>query len=140
MKRSKTDREQAQFTRDFLTLMGQIISDLRAAESTGEVTTQLEMLEKFASYGMPQAVTFYGLAYMMDDKPWYDPEKGMDILKKAAEGDDTQSAFSKHELGKIYMCGRKGLAADPVSGKYWIGKSAELGYAPAIEEMKERWG
>lgn len=140
IRRSKSDKEAAQFSRDFITLIGHIISDLKAAESVEEVTTQFEILKGLASYGMPQAVTFYGLAYMMDDKPWYDSKKGMDILKKAAEGDDAQSGFIKHELGKIYMEGRKGLAPDPVSGRYWIRKAAELGYRPAVKDVETRWG
>lgn len=139
-KKSPQDSDARQFSKDFITLIGHIIADLKAAESVEEVTAQFEMLKGLASHGMPQAVTFYGLAYMMDDKPWYDSQKGMDILKKAAEGDDAQSGFSKHELGKIYMEGRKGLAPDPVSGRYWIGKAAELGYRPAVKDMETRWG
>lgn len=139
-KKSREEKEAELFTKDFTELLRQIVSALRAAQSAEEAAPHLKMLEGLASHGMPQAQTFHGLAYMMDDKPWYDSEKGFGLLKGAAEGDDPQTAFSKHELGKVYLQGRKDIEPDPVSGRYWIGMAAEMGYAPAVEEMRSRWG
>ena len=99
-----------------------------------------QVLEGLASYGMPEAKTFHGLAYLMDDKPWYDYGKGLAIMKEAADDDDPRSAFSKHQLGRVYLEGRKGGPSDPVSGKWWIEQAAGLGFRPAIEEKESRWG
>ena len=139
-KKGQADKEAERFTKDFTELIRQITSALASAGSIEEAAPSLKMLEGLASYGMPEAKTFHGLAYLMDDKPWYDSEKGLGILEGAAEGDDPQTAFSKYELGKVYLDGRKGLPPDPVSGKWWMEQSAALGYQPAVEEKESRWG
>lgn len=139
-KKSRNVKEAEQFTKDFMELMHQITAGLRSAETTEQAAQQLEILEGLASHGMPQAVTFHGLAYLMDDKPWYDPQKGLSLLKKAAEGEGAESSFSMHQLGLLYLIGRKDIPTDPVLGKYWIERAAALGFGPAIEERKSRWG
>ena len=139
-KKDKADNEAERFTKDFTELIRQITSALNAAVSTEQAAPSLKMLEGLASYGMPEAKTFHGLAYLMDDKPWYDYDKGLAIMKEAADDDDPRSAFSKHQLGRVYLEGRKGVPSDPVSGKWWIERAAGLGFRPAIEEKESRWG
>lgn len=139
-KKSRDLKEAEQFTKDFMELMRQITAGLRSAETAAQATPQLEMLERLASHGMPQAVTFHGLAYLMDDKPWYDPQKGFSLLKKAAESESADSSFCMYQLGLFHLLGRKDIPTDPVMGKYWIERSAALGFGPAIEELKSRWG
>lgn len=139
-KKNDRDKKDAkQFAKDYKELMGRITVSLKAVDTVMEAAPQLEMLEGLASYGMPQAVTFLGLALLMDDKPWYDPVKGLETMKRAAEMDDAQSAFSKLELGRVYLIGRKDIPVDPVSGRYWVEQSAALGYLPALEEIQSRW-
>ena len=79
-KKSKDVREAEQFTKEFTELIRQITSALNAAVSTEQAAPSLKMLEGLASYGMPEAKTFHGLAYLMDDKPWYDYGKGLAIM------------------------------------------------------------
>ena len=139
-KKGQADKEAERFTKDFTELIRQITSALNAAVSTEQAEPSLKMLEGLASYGMPEAQTFHGLAYLMDDKPWYDYGKGLEIMKEAADDDDPRSAFSMHQLGRVYLEGRKGVQSDPVSGKWWIEQAAGLGFRPAIEEKESRWG
>ena len=139
-KKAKGDKDAERFTKDFVELIRQITAALSTAVTVEDAAPSLKMLEGLASYGMPEAKAFHGLAYLMDDKPWYDYGRGLAILKEAAEGDGPQTAFGKYQLGKVYLEGRNGVASDPVSGKWWIEQAAALGYSPAAEEKESRWG
>ena len=85
----------------------------------------------------PAAKTIYGLAYLMEDKPWYDFKRGFEAIKDAAESDEP---FCWFILGSLYLNGKPELPKDPVSAKYWIDKAVEAGYkdAQVIQELK--WG
>ena len=84
--------------------------------------------------------TMCGLAYLMEDKEWYDVEKGMTLIKDAAERAEDREPFCWYVLGCLYMNGQKGLEKDIVSAKYWIDKSANVGYTPAKNMIYLRWG
>lgn len=137
-----TQREAKEFTKLFSQLNEHILSALAAAKSTAEAKEPLRMLENLAGYDLPQAKTMYGLALLMQDKPWYDSKKGLLWLKKGAEeadGNDHDASFSMFQYGIILIDGQMGVSADPVTGKYWIDKAADAGYEPAIKEQKNRW-
>jgi TPR repeat protein len=102
----------------------------------------LGMLENLAGYDLPQAKTMYGLALLMQDKPWYDTKKGLLWLKKGADeadGNEHDASFSMFQYGLVLVDGQMGVPADPVTGKYWIDKAAAAGYKPAVKEQKKRW-
>ena len=84
--------------------------------------------------------TMCGLAYLMEDKEWYDVKKGMGIIKTAAESAEDREPFCWFVLGQLYLNGKKGLPKDTVSAKYWIDKSAKVGYTPAQNMMELQWG
>ena len=100
------------------------------------------MLEKLATHpnSPTPLTTLWGLAYMMEDKEWYDVEKGMTLIKGAAERAEDRESLCWFVLGQLYLYGKKGLPKDTVSAKYWIDKSAKVGYTPAQNMMELQWG
>lgn len=137
-----TPREAKEFTKLFGQLNERILSALSAAKSIAEAKEPLRMLENLAGYDLPQAKTMYGLALLMQDKPWYDSKKGLLWLKKGADeadGSEHDASFSMFQYGIVLVDGQMGVSADPVTGKYWIDKAAAAGYEPAIKEQEKRW-
>ena len=131
-----------QFTKDITKLLRIIYGRLSSATSFDEVKEEFGMLEGLATQpNSPNSMkTLWGIAYLMEDKEWYDLEKGMSLIKEAAEKSDEREPFCWFVLGELYLNGKKGLQKDPVSAKYWIDKSASVGYAPAQNLMEVRWG
>ena len=131
-----------QFTKDITKLMRIIYGRLSSATSFDEVKEEFKMLEGLATQpNSPNSMkTLWGIAYLMEDKEWYDLEKGMSLIKDAAEKSDEREPFCWFVLGELYLNGKKGLQKDPVSAKYWIDKSAIVGYTPAQNVMEVRWG
>ena len=139
---SMSANEAKEFTKLFGELNERIIATLSAAETAAEAKQALGMLENMAGYDLPQAKTMYGLALLMQDKPWYDSKKGLLWLKKGADeadGNEHDASFSMFQYGIILVDGQLGVPADPVTGKYWIDKAAAAGYKPAVKEQKKRW-
>ena len=66
---------------------------------------------------IPAAKTILGLAYLMEDKPWYDFKRGFQAIQVAAEEDEPLCWFA---LGSIYLNGKPELPKDPVSAKHWM--------------------
>lgn len=128
-----------QFSRDFTELEKSLIGKLAHAQSSEEVRSVLEMMEGLAKHeNSPSAAkTLFGLAYLMEDKPWYDFKKGFDAVQEAAESDEP---FCWFMLGSLYLNGKPELPKDPISAKYWIGKAAEAGYQDAVAIQELQWG
>ena len=131
-----------QFTKDITKLMRIIYKRLSSAQSFEEVKGEFKMLEGLATNpNCPNPIkTMCGLAYLMEDKEWYDVKKGMGIIKTAAESAEDREPFCWFVLGQLYLNGKKGLPKDTVSAKYWIDKSAKVGYTPAQNMMELQWG
>ena len=128
-----------QFTKDFTELSKSLIQRLMSAQTTEEAQGALDMVEGLVSQeNSPAAAkTIYGLAYLIEDKPWYDFQKGFTAIKEAAESDDP---FSWFILGSLYLNGKPELPKDPVLAKYWIEKAAEAGYKDAVLIKELQWG
>lgn len=139
MPKTYTDK---QFTKDITKLMRIIYGRLSSATSFDEVKEEFGMLEGLATNpNCPNPIkTMCGLAYLMEDKEWYDVKKGMGIIKTAAESAEDREPFCWFVLGQLYLYGKKGLPKDTVSAKYWIDKSAKVGYTPAQNMMELQWG
>ena len=136
-----TQAEAKEFTRSFMELNSLIINRLKAARTMKEAKEPLSMLENLAKYDLPQAKTMYGLALLMDDKPWYNVGKAEKMLKKGAEEaakSEHDASFSMYQYGMLLLNGDRGITQDPITGKYWIEKAADNGYREAVEERK-RW-
>ena len=131
-----------QFTKDITKLMRIIFRRLSSATSINEVKEEFGMLEGLATNpNCPNPIkTMCGLAYLMEDKEWYDVKKGMDIITDAAESAEDSEPFCWYVLGQLYLYGKDELEKDPVSAKYWIDKSAKVGYTPAQNMMELQWG
>jgi len=137
-----THMEAKEFTEIFSQLNKRILSALKAATTIADASEPLKMLENLAGYDLPQAKTMYGLALLMQDKPWYDSKNGLLWLKKGADeadGNEHDASFSMFQYGVILVDGKMGVPADPVTGKYWIDKAAAAGYEPAQTEQNRRW-
>ncbi len=137
-----TSKEAQDFTENFSQLNKRILSAMKATKTLAEASEPLKMLENLAGYDLPQAKTIYGLALLMQDKPWYDSKKGLLWLKKGADeadGNEHDASFSMFQYGIILVDGQMGVPADPVSGKYWIDKAADAGYEAAQKEQNKRW-
>ena len=119
-----------------------ISNQLVAAETMGEAKQGLDMLKEMAKYELPQAKTFYGLALLMEGKPWYDVEKGSKWLRKGAEEAEVaehDASYSMYQYGLMLLDGLQGVGKDPVYGKYWMEKAAANGFKLAKKEVKQRW-
>lgn len=139
MSQSDSDK---QFTKDITKLMRIIFRRLSSATSIDEVKEEFRMLKGLATHpNCPNPIkTMCGLAYLMEDKEWYDVKKGMGIIKTAAESAEDRESLCWFVLGQLYLYGKKGLPKDTVSAKYWIDKSAKVGYTPAQNMMELQWG
>jgi TPR repeat protein len=137
-----TPQESKEFTEIYSDLNKRILAVLSKAKTMNDAKEALGMLENLAGYDLPQAKTMYGLALLMQDKPWYDTKKGLLWLKKGADeadGNEHDASFSMFQYGLVLVDGQMGVPADPVTGKYWIDKAAAAGYKPAVKEQKKRW-
>ena len=137
-----TPQESKEFTEIYSDLNKRILAVLSKAKTMNDAKEALGMLENLAGYDLPQAKTMYGLALLMQDKPWYDTKKGLLWLKKGADeadGNAHDASFSMFQYGLVLVDGQMGVPADPVTGKYWIDKAAAAGYKPAVKEQKKRW-
>lgn len=90
----------------------------------------LQTLLELAEHGDVDALMMFGLALLMEDKPWYDAESGRAALEKAAESD---SPVAQYYLGKFLLEGEHGISSDPITAKPLLEASANRGYPPAIE-------
>ena len=128
-----------QFTRDFTEINKHFVQELTSAKTMEEVQGVLDMMKRLASHENSPAtsMTMYGLAYLMENKPWYDFQKGFTAVKEAAESDEP---FCWFILGSLYLNGRPGFQKDPIQAKYWIEKAAEAGYKDAVLIRELQWG
>ena len=137
-----TPKEARRFTKEYVKLNKMLTARLVMAESMEEAKEPLSMLESIAKYELPQAKTFYGLALLMEGKPWYDVEKGTKWLRKGAEEAEKaehDASFSMYQYALMLLDGMQGIRQDPINGKYWMEKAAASGFKPAVKEAKHRW-
>ena len=115
------------------------LSRLSKAETTEEIQKALDGMAKMATEDNadPAAKTILGLAYLMDDKPWYNFNRGFEAIKDAAEGNEP---FCWFILGSLYLNGRADIKKDPILAKYWIKKAADKGYQDAAKIYDLEWG
>lgn len=126
-------------THSYIDTASLLLGKLKEAQSTEDVQMVLKRLEEMATEenAIPAAVTLYGLAYLMDEKPWYDFKRGFEALKQAAESNEP---FCWFILGSIYLNGKPELTKDPISAKYWIDKAAKAGFKDALVVQELQWG
>ena len=126
-------------THSYIDSASLLLSKLMQAESSEEIQLVLDRLEEMATEdnAIPAAKTLFGLAYLMEDKPWYDFKRGFEALKEAAESDEP---FCWFILGSIYLNGKPELPKDSISAKFWIEKAAAVGYKDAIVVQEAQWG
>ena len=131
--------EDLKVLKDYTKLNESIIKQLRLAQTTEEAREFLDMLENLATHENAPFVakTIYGLAYLMEDKPWYNLKFGFDTVKDAANGDEP---FCWFILGSLYLNGKPDLPKDPISAKYWLNKAAKAGYKDAAAIYDFEWG
>lgn len=125
--------------KDYTDLNKSIIKQLSLAQSLEEAREYLDMLEGLATHENAPLVakTIYGIAYLMEGKPWYDFGRGFRAVKEAADGDEP---FCWFILGSLYLNGKPDLPKDPISAKYWLGKAADAGYKDALSIYELEWG
>ena len=112
------------------------LSRLAVAESTEEIQKALDGMEETAKT-IPAAKTILGLAYLLEEKPWYDFERGFQAITEAAESEEP---FCWFILGSLYLNGKPELPKDPILAKYWIEKAADEGYQDAAKIYDLEWG
>ena len=128
-----------QILKDYTELNESILEHLTLAQTTEEAQEYLNMMEGLAIHENAPLVAkaMYGLAYLMEGKPWYDFERGFVALKEAADGEEP---FCWFILGSLYLNGKPNLQKDLVSAKYWIGKAADAGCKEAASVYDLEWG
>ena len=131
--------DEIQVVKAYTDLNKSIIKHLSLARSTEEAQEFLDMLEGLATHENAPLVakTMYGMAYLMEGKPWYDFRRGFEAIKEAADGDEP---FCWFVLGSLYLNGKPDLSKDPISAKYWLGKAANAGYEDAVSVYDFEWG
>lgn len=131
--------EEKQFYKDYTELNKSLITRLTLAQTSQEAQEALDMVEGLTKYKSSPAAakTIYGLAYLMEDKPWYDFKRGFEAVKEAAESDEP---FCWFILGSLYLNGKPDLQKDLVSAKYWIEKAAQAGNKDAMMIRDYEWG
>ncbi len=141
-KAARPIRNPKDFTKSFIKLVTQLFGSLNRANDVKEAEEPLNMLANLADFPLPQAKTMYGMALLMEGKPWFDGRLGLEWLRKAAEdalSSEHDASFSMFQYGRILLDGFKGIDKDPVTAKYWIDKAADAGYQEAIELRDNRW-
>ena len=130
------------FSRDFAKLTSHLTKKIGAATSIDAVREEFDMLKGLATHQNSPATakTIYGLALLMDEKPWYDFKEGFDWVKKGADEAPDNEPFCWYALGALYLNGKPELTPDPISAKHWIAKAAEAGYSKAQMIMEIEWG
>jgi len=111
-------------------LFKMVTDRLKIARTISEAKQSLQTLLELAEHGDVDALMMFGLALLMEDKPWYDAESGMAALEKAADSD---SPVAQYYLGKFLLEGEHGIPSDPITAKPLLEASANRGYPPAIE-------
>ena len=116
-----------------------LLGRLKEAESTEEIQAALDQLEEMAmeENAMPTAKAIYGLAYLIEGKPWYNFKRGFDAVMESAESEEP---FCWFILGSLYLNGKPELQVDRVSAKYWIDRAANAGYKDAVIVQELQWG
>ena len=112
------------------------LAGLAMADTTEKAQKALDEMEKEAKE-TPAAKTILGLGYLLEDKPWYDFNRGFEAVKEAAESD---VPFCWFMLGSLYLNGKPELPKDPILAKYWISKAADAGYKDAVVIQELQWG
>lgn len=128
-----------QILKDYSELNKTILEQLNLAQTKDEAQEFLDMLEGLAIHENAPLVakTMYGLAYLMENKPWYDFTRGFEAVKEAADGNEP---FCWFILGSLYLNGKPDLQKDLISAKYWLGKAAKAGYKDAVSIYDFEWG
>ena len=128
-----------QVLKKYTELNKSILKQLNLAQTKEDAQEFLDMIEGLATHENAPLVakTMYGLAYLMENKPWYDFSRGFEAVKEAAEGDEP---FCWFILGSLYLNGKPDLQKDLISAKYWLGKAAEAGYKEAVYIYNFEWG
>ena len=116
--------------RKLMSLLDEAIGIIDQENSLEEVQEAIKCIKLLADGGFTPAMETLGLVYSLDDKEWYDKEKALEFWTKAAELNDIEAMF---DMGMFYYNGRKDASEDPVSGKYWMQKSADAGHPLAIK-------
>lgn len=93
-------------------LFKMVTDRLKKAQTISEAKQSLQTLLELAEHGDVDALMMFGLALLMEDKPWYEAESGRAALEKAA---DSESPVAQYYLGMILLEGRRGISADPIT-------------------------
>ena len=123
------------YRRSFKKFLKQILSKVNEAEELWEIDEEMDMLWKLGDKGEFSAFIAYAMVLLRDDKSWYNPDEALSMLESLSE-DGFSSA--QYLLGSLKFNGIKSVAADKVSGLYWIRKAAEGGSPEALAFMKLR--
>lgn len=131
--------DELQILKDYIELNKSILEHLALAQTTEDAQEYLNMMEGLANHENAPLVAkaMYGLAYLMEGKPWYDFEQGFEAIKEASDGDEP---FCWFILGSLYLNGKPNLPKDLVSAKYWLGRAANAGLEEAISIYELEWG
>lgn len=133
--RLKQKRRQRQFFRDYENLTTMIYKAASVAVSLSEIEEQIKMLESLAAQNVLDSSAQLGCIYMMEGKSWFDAEKAKQYLEHDAQAGNAAAQFN---LGLLYFQGKLDRGSDPVSGLYWIRKSAEQGFPYAKDFLYRR--
>lgn len=123
------------YRRTFKKFLKQIRSKVNEAEELWEIDEEMDMLWKLGDKGEILAFIAYAMVLLRDDKSWYNPDEALSMLESLSE-DGFSSA--QYLLGSLKFNGIKSVAADKVSGLYWIRQAAEGGSPEAQAFMKLR--
>ncbi|MBQ0123956.1 MAG: sel1 repeat family protein [Bacteroidales bacterium] len=123
------------FRRDYNRLSKWIVKTVEGAESYEEIEEPMRMLSGLGAHGLMDCKVFAGLVWMREDKPWYNPDKALEILEPLAEDGNPAAQFNVALL--LYEgITRRGM--DAITGLYWMQKAAAGGELHAKEFLRQR--
>ena len=124
-----------QFIRDMVELIEMITGKIMKSTKREEIEQELNMMRTLASKGSLDMMRLLGLTFLDQSKEWYDYSEGLGYLSNAAEKGMVEAQY---DLGLLYYRGTAEVSADPIMGHFWMVKSADSNYEPAMEFMKSR--
>lgn len=124
-----------QFIRDMVELIEMITGKIMKSTKREEIEQELNMMRELASKGSLDMLRLLGLTFLDQSKEWYDYSEGFGYLNSAAEKGMVEAQY---DLGLLYYRGTAEVSPDPVMGHFWMVKSADGNYEPAVEFLNSR--
>ena len=115
---------------------------LKDCDSAKDAEDALELMRLYTDSPRPEAKTLYGSVLMFNDKPWYNPDEGLRMLREGAEnagGEGYTGAWCMFLYGLDLLTTSHGHPKNENEARKWMEKSATQGLSDARRFIKLYW-